>query len=72
MQKAPLNPGSYFNKFKDMDHEALFTMAKQTWTDINLLNLNEHILPTRERADIILHKGVHHVIETIHVKKSLL
>lgn len=72
VQKAPLNPDSYFNKFKDMDHEALFAMAQQIWTDVNLLNLNEHILPTRERADIILHKGAHHIIETIRIKKNLL
>lgn len=70
--KAPQDPESYFNQFKDMDHEALLAMAKQVWEDINLLNLNEHILPSRDRADIILKKGPHHIIDSVKIKKKLL
>jgi type I pantothenate kinase len=72
VKNAPENPKSYFNRFINMDQEALFAMAKQVWEDINLLNLNEYILPTRERADIILKKEKDHIIESIKIKKKLL
>ena len=37
-------------------------VARSIWRDINGKNLVENILPTRERADLILHKEAdHHV-----------
>ncbi|EGF48570.1 pantothenate kinase, partial [Lacticaseibacillus rhamnosus MTCC 5462] len=33
-----------------------FAMARQVWHDVNLKNLKEYILPTKNRADVILHK----------------
>jgi len=70
--KAINDPQSYFNQFKDMDRDALFAMASEVWETINLKNLNEYILPTRERADIIMKKGPHHIIQSISIKNRLL
>ena len=44
-------------------------MAQQTWEKINLKNLKEYILPTRNRADIILHKTKNHEIDQLYLKK---
>ncbi|MDF5425367.1 type I pantothenate kinase, partial [Vibrio parahaemolyticus] len=43
--------------------------AKQIWHDINGLNLELNILPTRERAHLILHKGVNHLVDKVSLRK---
>ena len=37
--------------------------------NINGLNLKENILPTRNRADLILTKGENHTFETVRLRK---
>ena len=44
-------------------------IANNIWQDINYLNLQENILPTRERANLILTKGNEHAIEQIKLRK---
>ncbi|HFQ3561155.1 TPA: type I pantothenate kinase, partial [Enterococcus faecium] len=46
-----------------------FKMAKDVWKNVNLKNLQEYILPTRGRADIILHKTENHIIDSIFMRK---
>ena len=50
------------------DEEAVET-ATSIWTRINLVNLHENILPTRQRADLILKKGVSHLIEEVALRR---
>ena len=38
-------------------------------TRINLVNLHENILPTRQRADLILKKGESHLVEEVALRK---
>ena len=38
-------------------------------TRINLLNLHENILPTRQRADLILKKGESHMVEEVALRR---
>ena len=45
-------------------------MAKQVWKDVNLPNLNDYILPTRTRADVILHKTEHHYIDRVYLRED--
>ena len=39
------------------------------WTEINLPNLRDNILPTRGRADLILTKGPTHTIDRVELRK---
>ena len=39
--------------------------VRQAWDAINVVNLHEHILPTRERADVVLEKGPDHVVSRV-------
>ena len=39
------------------------------WERINLVNLHENILPTRQRADLILNKGGNHRVEKVALRK---
>lgn len=60
---------SYFHRYAEMsDHEAI-AFAESIWRDINERNLDENIEPTRERADLILHKGADHTVESILLRK---
>jgi len=72
VNRAMNDPTSYFHQFKDMEADALLMMAKNVWESVNLKNLYEHILPTRERADIILEKGARHMVHAVHINNHLL
>ena len=44
-------------------------MAKRIWREINYLNLQENILPTRERARLILTKRADHRVGEIRLRQ---
>jgi type I pantothenate kinase len=63
------DPKSYFHRYaKVTDVEAVET-ASAIWTSINLVNLHENILPTRQRADLILKKGADHHVEDVALRR---
>lgn len=63
------NPNHYHARFVDIDRMEAFKYAKKVWQDINYCNLVENILPTRSRADIIVHKSYDHYIDKILLRK---
>jgi type I pantothenate kinase len=63
------DPRSYFHKYADVSHEAAETVAAGLWDRINLVNLRENILPTRQRADLILRKGPDHAVAEVALRK---
>jgi len=63
------DPASFFHRYATLsDAEALKT-ANRLWGRINLPNLIENIVPTRQRADLILTKGAAHDIETVALRR---
>jgi type I pantothenate kinase len=63
------DPKSYFHRYaKVSDAEAVET-ALSIWRRINLVNLHENILPTRQRASLILKKGADHKIEEVALRR---
>jgi type I pantothenate kinase len=63
------DPKSYFHRYSKLsDVEAVGT-ATSIWERINLVNLYENILPTRQRADLILKKGASHMVEEVALRK---
>jgi len=68
-ETAFLDPLSYFNRYSKVSEKEAFDTALSLWTDINLVNLRENILPTRLRASLILGKGTDHQIETVALRK---
>lgn len=63
------DPASYFHRYVNMPEEEALGMATNAWTNINLKNLRENILPTRERARLILEKGPRHVVERVLLRR---
>jgi type I pantothenate kinase len=43
--------------------------ARGIWTEINGKNLRQNILPTRDRADLVLRKGKDHAVEEVRLRK---
>jgi type I pantothenate kinase len=62
-------PGAYFQRYADLTRDEAIAMATDIWTRINLKNLNENIIPTRGRADLILHKSADHLIDQVLLRK---
>ena len=63
------DPASYFHRYASLSEEKARETALSIWRTINLVNLTEHILPTRQRADLILRKGADHAVETVALRK---
>jgi type I pantothenate kinase len=62
-------PGNYYYKLATGDRAIALKTGENIWQSVNLKNLEEYILPTRNRADIILHKTKHHLIDEIYLRK---
>ncbi len=68
-QSAFSDPNSYFKHYANLSEQEAITTAGKIWDEINGLNLKENILPTRERADLILKKGANHEVELVTLRK---
>lgn len=69
LDTAFLDPDNYYYQYAIGDRKKAIEMAEAVWQNVNLKNLEEYILPTRGRADIILHKAKHHIIDEIYLRK---
>jgi len=68
-QTAFRDPASYFHRYATLSEEEAVATGLAIWRSINLVNLRENILPTRQRADLILRKGADHAVETVALRK---
>jgi type I pantothenate kinase len=60
---------SYFHRYAHLSTEEARQVAAEIWTEINGVNLRENIVPTRERADLILEKGEDHQVLGVRLRK---
>ena len=63
------DPKSYFHRYATLSDAQAVKTATSIWTRINLLNLRENILPTRQRADLILKKVESHLVEEVALRR---
>jgi type I pantothenate kinase len=63
------DPKSYFNKYSSLSDEEATGTATGIWQRINLVNLHENILPTRQRADLILKKEKSHLVQEVALRR---
>jgi type I pantothenate kinase len=63
------DPRSYFHRYADLGNEEAEAVATRIWGEINEPNLLENILPTRDRAHLILTKGPDHAIQQVRLRK---
>ena len=63
------DPSSYFHRYADLSVDEARETASRIWQTINVVNLRENVLPTRERAHLILEKGRDHAIRKVKLRK---
>jgi type I pantothenate kinase len=63
------DPKSYFGKYARLSEEEAQAFAGKVWEEINGVNLRENILPTRERAHLILEKGPDHAVSRVRLRR---
>jgi type I pantothenate kinase len=68
-QTAFQDPRSFFHRYAAMTEDEAQRTAGEIWSGINERNLYENILPTRERADLILRKGEDHRISEVRLRR---
>jgi len=68
-QGAFSNPDSYFHNYAQLSEAEAINIATNIWKEINGLNLNKNILPTRERASLVMTKSANHAVESVRLRK---
>jgi type I pantothenate kinase len=63
------DPVSYFHRYSNLSDSEAQETATAIWTRINLINLRDNILPTRQRADLILSKSANHMVGQVALRK---
>ncbi|HTM04470.1 MAG TPA: type I pantothenate kinase [Vicinamibacterales bacterium] len=63
------NPQSYFHRYASLSNDEAMEKARSIWRDINLVNLQENVAPTRERAHLILEKGRDHAVRRVRLRR---
>jgi type I pantothenate kinase len=63
------DPKSYFHRYATLSDAEAVETATSIWRRINLLNLRENIVPTRQRGDLILKKVESHLVEEVALRR---
>src|SRR3954463_12042996 len=63
------DPKSYFHRYSRLSDKEAVETASSIWERINLVNLHENILPTRQRAKLILKKSEKHTVEQVALRR---
>ncbi len=63
------DPMSYFHRYSKLSDEEAVETATGIWERINLVNLHDNILPTRQRADLILKKAESHTVDEVSLRR---
>ncbi|MFM2485500.1 type I pantothenate kinase [Celerinatantimonas yamalensis] len=59
------DPNSYFNHYASLPDTQAISVAREIWRTINLVNLQDNILHTRDKADLVLQKGDSHRMKQV-------
>ena len=60
--------GEFLRWLRSLSDAEALAVATSSWSEINLVNLREHVAPTRARADVILEKDDHHRVHRVLVR----
>ena len=63
------DPSSYFHHHRDLPEAEARRVAREIWDRINGVNLRENILPTRQRARLVLHKSADHSVDAVALRR---
>jgi type I pantothenate kinase len=63
------DPSAHFHRYSSLSDTEARKTAEGIWAEINEPNLVRNILPTRERAHLVLRKGRDHSVEEVRLRK---
>ena len=63
------NESSYFHRYSKLTEDEARSTAIEIWDSINAVNLRKNILPTRERAHLIINKTEDHSVQWVKLRK---
>ncbi len=70
LQKTAFQDSSaFFHRYKDLSADEAAAFARTIWQTINRPNLRDNILPTRERASLILTKRTDHSLGEVRLRR---
>ncbi|MGR3741198.1 type I pantothenate kinase [Companilactobacillus sp. DQM5] len=69
LDSAFTDESSYYHKWAMGSRQEALKLGSETWEKVNYKNLVEFIEPTKNRADLIIHKSSDHQIDKIYLKK---
>jgi type I pantothenate kinase len=61
--------GAFLDWFSSLSEEEARNVANVAWSEINLVNMRQHVAPTRARAHLILRKDGHHRVRQVQVRR---
>jgi type I pantothenate kinase len=67
-EEAMTDERSFYRQFTAMSFEEIDALALMTWREVNLVNLREHIAPSRALADCVVVKGPDHEVVDVEVR----
>jgi type I pantothenate kinase len=68
-ETAFTQPDAYFRRYSELTKDEAVAVAEEIWEKINEVNLRENILPTRDRASLILEKGADHSVRRVRLRR---
>jgi type I pantothenate kinase len=71
-QKGATEDTSFYRTFVGWTPEERHAVAEAAWDGVNLVNLREHILPSRDRATYVLRKSRDHTIVALGPAEAVL
>jgi type I pantothenate kinase len=63
------DPRSYFHRYSALSAPEAVATAREIWRTINGVNLRENIMPTRQRARLVLEKGGDHAVRRVRLRR---
>ena len=63
------DPSSYFHRYAGLSPSDAEQTARGIWHTINRVNLRDNVVPTRQRAHLILEKGRDHAVRRVKLRK---
>jgi type I pantothenate kinase len=63
------DPGAFLHPLREMPDADADALALRVWDAVNAPNVRDHVLPTREHADVVLRKGAGHEVSEVLVRR---
>lgn len=63
------SPQSYFHQLARASESEARRFAEELWATVNLPNLSANILPSRQRADVVIHKQADHSADRLSLRR---